>query len=167
MRLTVSDIPESGIEHELRFQIDLTDGAPAQEVLVLIKASRFGDRVLLEGRVTSSSSVKCSRCLKDFTYPVNTDFNAEYVPFSPAEGEHELTAGELDKGFYRDDEIDLSSLVKEHVLLSIPMKPLCDPECRGLCSQCGNNLNESSCDCSRDTIDPRLEPLKKSKSRLT
>jgi uncharacterized protein len=167
MRLTVSDIPEDGIEKELRFYFSLFEKSPALDVLVSIKVSRFGDRVIIEGSIRASADLKCSRCIKDFSVPLNVDFSTELVPFEETYEEHEreLTVAELDTGFYRDDEIDLESLVREHILLSLPMKPLCKSECQGLCPSCGKDLNKVSCECSRETIDPRLEPLKRLRTK--
>ena len=55
--------------------------------------------------------------------------------------------GEIDISFYRDDEIDLSELLREQFYLALPMKPLCREDCRGLCPQCGVNRNTGTCDC--------------------
>ncbi len=165
MRLTVSCIPEKGIEKELKFPITLKDVVLEEDVQVFLKASRFGDKVLVDGRATSMASLVCSRCLEKISFPVKTIFNVEYIPyreFAEAD-EHELTRKGLDIGFYRDDEIDIRGLVREQMLLAVPMKPLCKLDCRGICPKCGNNLNEVSCECKTEEIDPRLAPLKKIK----
>src|SRR4030067_53970 len=58
------------------------------------------------------------------------------------------------------DELDLSDLVKEQIILNLPMKPLCNDSCKGICLQCGTDLNSFNCSCSERGIDPRLEVLK-------
>lgn len=167
MRLTISSIPESGIEEELKFPIALNNVVLEEDVQVFLKASRFGDKVLVDGRATSMASLVCSRCLKKISFPVKMRFNVEYIPYREfaEEDEHELTREELDVSFYRDDEIDIRDLVREQMLLAIPMKPLCGSNCQGICSKCGKNLNEASCECSTEEIDPRLAPLKSLKDR--
>ena len=73
----------------------------------------------------------------------------------------ELNWLDLDpRGSYRLEIWAGSELVKEQVLLAVPMKPLCISECRGICSECGINLNEEVCNCGTEKIDPRLAPLK-------
>jgi uncharacterized protein len=123
---------------------------------------RIGKIVLVDGSIKISVSMRCSRCLGDFSSPLDIDFKEEYAPseeYDP-EGEPELTDSELNLGFYTNDEIDAGELVKEQVLLAVPMKPLCNNDCRGICSECGTNLNEGVCNCSTEKIDPRLAPLK-------
>ena len=75
-------------------------------------------------------------------------------------GEHEIEEDDLSTAFYRDETIDLGELVREQFYLVLPMKPLCTEGCRGLCPQCGTNLNRGACDCRGVWQDPRLEGLK-------
>ena len=67
-----------------------------------------------------------------------------------------LTADDLALSYYRGEEIDLSPLVREQTILALPTRPLCDPECRGLCPRCGASRNEEDCGCVVDAGDPRL-----------
>jgi len=88
-------------------------------------------------------------------------FRDEYSPVEEIAGTgvQELKSEELDLSFYRNDEIDIGEIVKEQVLLAVPMKPLCDSGCKGICPECGRDLSEGACGCSRKEVDPRLEPL--------
>ena len=81
------------------------------------------------------------------------------TPSSLRGGEVELTAEEMDVEFLKDDRLDLSGLLRESVLLNLPIQPLCRAECRGLCPRCGVNLNDTSCQCRSQAVDPRLLPL--------
>jgi uncharacterized protein len=63
--------------------------------------------------------------------------------------------------FYKDDTIDLGEVMREQFFLALPMKPLCRPDCRGLCPVCGKNRNIEQCECREEWTDPRLAPLKK------
>ena len=104
----------------------------------------------------------CSRCLEPFTLPVATDFDLRYVPRTEnvGEGEKEVEEDDLATAFYSNDQIDLGHLIVEQLQLAVPMKPLCDEACKGLCPQCGTNLNTGSCDCSQAWEDPRLAALR-------
>lgn len=164
MRLEVSSIPDSGIEEELKLPMTLSDVLEG-DVQVFLKAFKFGSKVLVDGRVASVVSLICSRCLKEFSFPIKINFSVEFIPYREfaEEKEHELTKEKLDISFYQDDEIDVGGLIREQILLAVPMKPLCMSDCQGMCPKCGKNLNEASCGCSAEGIDPRLEPLKKIK----
>ena len=89
-------------------------------------------------------------------------FDLHYQPLVPHQGpsEREVEAGDLDAAFYENDEIDLGQLMGEQFYLSLPMKPLCKDDCKGLCSTCGTNLNKATCDCNTQWEDPRLAALR-------
>jgi uncharacterized protein len=71
-----------------------------------------------------------------------------------------LSANDLSVSYYGGDEIDVSPIVQEQLILALPTRPLCDPECRGLCSQCGASLNAGDCGCVIEQGDPRLAVLR-------
>jgi len=116
----------------------------------------------LVGRVETTLELPCSRCLEPFTLPVEQTFDLRYQPHAQnaGEGEREIEEDDLTTAFYEDDEIDLGQLMREQFYLSLPMKPLCAEDCRGLCPVCGTNLNRGACDCKRNWDDPRLGALK-------
>jgi DUF177 domain-containing protein len=120
------------------------------------------DRFRLVGSVATELELTCSRCLEPYMLPVSTTFDLRYLPISAAstEHEHEVADDDLETSFYRDDQIDLNELLREQFYLALPMKPLCREDCRGLCPQCGTNLNTSTCDCRALWEDSRLEALK-------
>jgi uncharacterized protein len=119
-------------------------------------------RYRLSGRVAGEIELTCSRCLEPFTQPVTTEFDLRYVPHTEnlGEGEQEVEEDDLTTAFYADDQIDLEQLIMEQFHLALPMKPLCSEACKGLCPQCGTNLNTGSCECDPKWEDPRLAPLK-------
>ena len=120
------------------------------------------DHFRLSGRVQTVLELPCSRCLEPFTWPVDASFDLRYQPRAPArsEAEREVQEDDFSTAFYADETIDLGQLMREQFYLSLPMKPLCAETCRGLCVQCGTNLNNSTCDCARDWDDPRFAALK-------
>jgi len=97
--------------------------------------------------------------------PFEGQIDVRYLPASElsTEDEREVAEGDLDTGYYRDDQIDLNELLREQFYLALPMKPLCRDTCAGLCSLCGTNLNTGTCQCTSQWEDPRLAPLKELK----
>ena len=116
----------------------------------------------LVGRVQTTLELKCSRCLEPFTAPVDQEFDLRYQPHTvnAGDGDREIEEDDLTTAFYENDEIDLGHLMREQFYLSLPMKPLCRTDCRGLCVVCGTNLNRETCSCKRAWEDPRLDALR-------
>ncbi len=134
-----------------------------------LRVSLSGERLMVSGRIDGSLEVICCRCAKGFPQRVEKTFSVEYWPDPKVqqEGEElELSYDDLDIGFYRDDKIDLSAVVTEQIVLDIPMKPVCREGCKGLCDQCGADLNEETCECARTRVDPRLSVLAQIKDRM-
>jgi len=168
MRLKISDIPDDGLTEELELPVEVREGAGPDTARVSIRVFRFGKKILAEGTVGITVSLNCSRCLKAVPYPVETSFREEYNPAEEPDGEEELelTERELDLSYYSNDELDISALIREQVLLSVPMKPLCAEDCQGICPKCGRDLNEGACGCKTEEVDPRLAPLSKFKELM-
>jgi DUF177 domain-containing protein len=123
------------------------------------------DHFQLAGSVKTTLELPCSRCLEAFALPVDSTFDLRYQPHAyPAssghDAEREIEEDDLSTAFYDNEEIDLGQLMREQFYLSLPMKPLCRADCRGLCPICGTNLNRGACECKRDWEDPRLAVLK-------
>jgi len=113
------------------------------------------------GNVRTRLQLNCGRCLEPFEVPVDNDFELRYVPAATnvGEGEREVEEDDLTTAFYKDEQLDLGELMHEQFVLALPMKPLCSERCKGLCPQCGTNLNTASCDCAPAWKDPRLAAL--------
>lgn len=125
------------------------------------------DKFRLMGRVRAELELACGRCLEPFRLPVDQAFDLRYLPQAEAstDAETEVADEDLETSFYRDEQIDLNELLREQFYLALPMKPLCGEACRGLCPQCGTNLNTGTCDCEPVWDDPRLAALRELKSR--
>jgi uncharacterized protein len=119
-------------------------------------------RFMLSGRLQARLQVACGRCLEPFTLPVDTQVDLTYVPHpsQAAEDEVELSADDLTTAFYRDQTLDLGEALREQFYLAMPMAPLCREDCKGLCPQCGTNLNQGTCACDVRWEDPRLAGLR-------
>jgi uncharacterized protein len=134
----------------------------AAPVEVTFDIHKDKEKFRLAGRVKTELELACSRCLEPFRFPVDAPFDVRFLPASElnVEGEREVEEEDLETSFYKDDQIDLNELLREQFYLALPMKPLCTEDCKGLCPQCGINLNTGSCDCAPAWEDPRLAPLK-------
>ena len=139
--------------------------APAR---LSVDVQKLGDNAFgVSGHVTTRLEVDCSRCIEPFDVPVDAQFELRYVAATEntGEGEREVGQDDLATAYYRGGMIDLIDLMREQFVLALPMKPLCGDDCRGLCPQCGTNLNKAQCDCAPTWEDPRLAPLKSLLSR--
>ncbi len=141
---------------------DPAEFSVAAPVHLAFEIFKDGSQFHLVGRVESALRLTCGRCLEEMTLPVDLPFDLLYLPHreNAGEGEAEVEDDDLTTAFYRDDEIDLGQLVVEQFLLALPMKPLCRESCRGLCPECGTNLNTATCSCEHAWTDPRLDGLK-------
>ena len=131
-----------------------------------LRATRADDKVKLIGNVNAVVEFECDRCLTTLTLPVEESFDLVYAPPLGTAEEHELDEKDLSLGFYQDGIIDLDDLVREQIELASPMARLCDEECRGLCPECGANLNLGECACGMEQTDMRWAALKELKSKL-
>lgn len=134
----------------------------AEPVRLVFDIYKDKDQFRLVGSVKSRLELPCSRCLEPFSWPVDAEFDLRYRPHSQntGEGEREVEEDDLTTAFYDNDEIDLGQLMQEQFYLSLPMKPLCSEECKGLCPTCGTNLNRGACDCRNRWEDPRFAALR-------
>lgn len=127
-----------------------------------------GDRVRIKGEVKTRLIASCSRCLSQFSRFIEKSFDLVYVPDPTLEvgPEINLNYDDLEVGFYQGDRIDLGRVVTEPILINLPMKLMCSPDCKGLCDQCGANRNKSDCGC-QPVPDARWQGLAKFKKKLT
>ena len=132
-----------------------------------LRATRADDKVELTGSVSALVGFECDRCLTPLSVPVEQSFDLLYVPPLGTGDEHELGEKDLSIGFYQGGVIDVDDLVREQIELALPMARLCSEECRGLCPECGANLNDGKCACDVEQVEMRWAALKELKSKLT
>ena len=153
-----------GFEHQYqagelntsRFEFELQEPP-----LVTGRVDRVGMDMRLRGIIKASIIANCDRCLKEIPAKIEIPFDLFYAPEDPGAkrvGEIELQARDLDFSVYNNDEIDLDEMVIEQLELSMPSRVLCSEDCRGLCPQCGTDLNVNKCNCQKP-IDPRWQAL--------
>jgi DUF177 domain-containing protein len=166
MILDLSTIRQPETVLSRRFEPSAFDGRfedfrVIRPVMLTAKIYKDRDRFRLVGSVQTVLEFACSRCLEPFEQPVDAEFDIRYLPQSENTGEErEVEEDDLTVAFYRDDVIDLGQLLEEQFYLTLPMKPLCRDECKGLCPSCGVNLNVETCGCQVRWEDPRLAGLK-------
>jgi len=125
-----------------------------------LQATRAAEQVQLVGSVNATVGFECDRCLTPLSTKIEQSFDLLYLPPLGAGEEHELHGDDLSIAFYQGQTIDVDDLVREQVELTLPMARLCSEACRGLCPQCGANLNQGECACALEQIDPRWAALK-------
>ena len=175
MVFNIDEIGDEGLDFKTKeskehFFIDQADCFLNKDVEVSGVLTRLNEEVFLTGRVDTVLSLNCSRCLKQFSHPVQSKLKSHFVPLDnkvTSAGEVELHAADIDTEFYENDRVDLTQSVRDGILLAVPVIFLCREDCNGLCSQCGVNLNQGSCGCAKELpIDPRLEILKTLKEKF-
>lgn len=119
------------------------------------------------GNLTTKIEVGCARCLEPVVRDVARSFDLLYRPQGIDAGHEELsvTDAEAEIGYYRGDGLELEDVLREQVILAVPLKTVCREDCKGLCPSCGSNLNVESCDC-QPVPDARWSALKDLKDKL-
>lgn len=180
MQIELREIPAEGLD----LSFDLT-GDFAREALAGTEASgetasakaqvfllRTNRSVFAKGRLVGKLELPCSRCAQVAPLPLDVPFQVTYLP-RPAKDEAleggggaeeiELAEEDLDFATYDGQELDLRPLLREQLLLALPMTHLCREDCKGLCAQCGKDRNEGACACVPSPRDERFAALKKLK----
>ncbi|HAD05424.1 MAG: hypothetical protein A2091_02475 [Desulfuromonadales bacterium GWD2_61_12] len=176
MLIRVDDIKEAGLNREYA-----AAAAEFPELSVLeqrgevffpepittkLRAIRVGEMIQLDGTVSTSVRFVCSRCLKVYPHVLELVFTLTYARNLPAiddaeTGEElELNAEDLGLELLSGDELDLHAVIQEQVLLGLPLQPLCEDTCRGLCPRCGVDLNTATCNCAGDGFAGKFSVLK-------
>jgi len=159
MRYKVSALIRADVGSQLQLTIDESRCSLSQDLTVdflrgNLTLTRTDQHILVEGTLKSALSAECVRCLDSFHLPLQVRIEELFA----------LTAGpHVADPLYAvepDGTIELTLPLREQVLLAQPIKPICRPDCKGLCNQCGKNLNEGPCECNDESIDPRLAALK-------
>jgi uncharacterized protein len=185
MLVKIEEIREEGLQVNKEMSLEQLgealegSGFRATEPLdVAASLRKVSGGVLLKGTFTTRVSAPCKRCLTESRLEVPVSFTLNLIPeaLARAEGlvedddeEEDRVHGETGGSFDLEDAdeelfdgkvINLQPIVREQVLLALPMNAVCKEDCRGLCTQCGQNLNEKECGCDTSFVDPRLAVLK-------
>jgi uncharacterized protein len=124
--------------------------------------------IRVAGDLCTSLELACARCLEPVVEKVKRDFDLLYRPRGADAGKDEIsvTTTEAEVSYYEGEGLLLEDVLREQVLLAMPLKTICREDCKGLCPQCGKNLNLEQCSCSDVAEDPRWAALKDIRSKL-
>jgi uncharacterized protein len=141
-------------------EIEQTGPLRATGTAELLEGTEGGVRI--QGRYTVEMGAQCDRCLGRARFPLDAAFDLFYQPAEdlPSEAEVAIDEGEAEIGFYDDGGMELEDILREQVLLALPMQRVCDEACKGICPVCGRNRNESDCGCSSAPKDDRWSALR-------
>ncbi|MBI4643601.1 MAG: DUF177 domain-containing protein [Deltaproteobacteria bacterium] len=157
LRVPITSIPPEGLEVE----VDLGDKYFSRwreedpglefstaQINGAARLEKHGRDILVRGHLQGHLQLACSRCVENFDAPVDADFDLLLVPGpGPAGGEEELSAPDLDLDYYSGETLDLEAVIREQIILMVPLKPLCADNCKGICPRCGAVLNLEACTC--------------------
>jgi uncharacterized protein len=127
-----------------------------------VALTKFDNQIILDSETGITASLVCDRCAKEFHSVIKSNYRMIYLFRANYDGSEKEDIVYLQPD---NDKIDLDKDIRDYAILGVPMKKLCSDDCKGLCPKCGKNLNEGSCNCSEEIIDPRWEPLEKLKSK--
>jgi len=181
MEFLVSELEREPIDFDLKLGPEAVGyGEEAEQVSELSTSGRAevlhehrGPRdivadIRLRGQFAGTFQVPCARCVEPVEIPLEAEFD---LIFRPAEADSEapersITAVETEIGYYLKDSLSLEDVLREQVLLALPVRTLCKPDCKGLCPRCGENRNSTACNCDEGPKDPRWEALAGLRGRI-
>jgi len=174
--IRIVDIPEIGISIEREespevFPIlkDLEKTGECKfisPIKLSVEVKAIGQIYRMSGSFNTDVQLYCSRCLSEFEQPLYEVFDmafAHSISDTTDEGDFqdkELTAEEIGMTYFDGEEIDLKDALQQQLIMSLSQRPLCKEACKGLCQQCGADLNDGDCRCSDDQTNSRFEILK-------
>jgi uncharacterized protein len=132
-------------------RVQLADDATLDFLQGHLRLSRNSRGILVQGVLATHVVTECARCLTPISVPVDLEIE-ELFSYPPSP---DVVYSVEETGI-----LDIAPLLREESILAVPMGVLCRPDCAGLCPQCGQNLNEGTCDCEQEDIDPRLVMLR-------
>lgn len=158
LRFNVGFIANESIGYSREFSVEvprlgMADEREFTDLTAVITVSRTTEGLLVQFRGQAHTTVECVRCLESFVQTLHPEFVEMFTFPSHADESTELILPD-------DLNIDLYPLVREYLFLDVPIAPVCQDDCRGLCPVCGANLNETTCDHGESPVDPRLAVLK-------
>jgi uncharacterized protein len=181
MEFKVVELEREPIEFDLALppgQVDLGDEAKqlgnlATSGLAEVLHEHRGPKdivadIRLRGKFAGKFEVPCARCVEPVEIPLESDFDLIFRPVvaDTEATERSITAPETEIGYYQRDSLLLEDVLREQVLLSLPVRTLCKPDCKGLCPRCGQNRNSQDCSCDEGPSDPRWEALSGLRSQI-
>ena len=169
MFLSVRELEQKDVRFEetlapgqLSFELEDVKQAGPLTAAGMAELVSGAEEILVTGNLQVQMTGACDRCLEPLALPVVCEFDLSYVPADDAGGkpEAEIKTGDTEIGYYHGNGLELNDVLREQVLLSIPMQKLCREDCLGICPHCGQNRNLVICDCRVEAVDDRWSALK-------
>lgn len=147
---------EIGYSHEFPFEVrkSIIDDLELRNIEGVVQIGRTQQGLVVQGDFSGDTTLECVRCLKDFSHHLKWEFTELYAFNNKSVSESGLMLSE-------DAQIDLAPILREYALLEVPIKPLHDPDCKGLCIECGQDLNVKDCGHNQQEDDSPFSVLKK------
>ena len=167
MIIKIANIPREGLPVDIMVPpgsidtSDINEGVP-EHIHFKGEIAMVNRRYFVSGKILSPWKLTCARCLKSFTWNLDTAFRTILTASitEDAPKSRRMNDEMLDESILEGDEIDLGQILREQMILHLPMKPICSDQCRGLCPECGRDLNEGNCECKKSPADPQLMKLR-------
>ena len=167
LQFNVAQLLKEPIGGARQYEIDTTyesEGFVVRSPLIgRVKLLNTGRSILVKGVFQLTVELVCSRCLTPFLQHLDFSVEEEFLPTIPVGGMAPVVKEEedVDEDLFIDAHqiLHLEETVRQYILLNIPVHPLCRPDCKGLCPICGQNLNEGTCNCREEEVDPRWAVL--------
>jgi len=142
---------------------DLTQASPLRVIGSAELLANLEGEIRIQGKYTVELTAACDRCLVLARFPLDTGFDLFYRPMADIahEEEIEIDEAETEIGFYEGGGMELEDILREQVLLALPMQRVCSEVCKGICPVCGKNRNDIECECKIETTDDRWGALRK------
>lgn len=172
MRFRIDTIPEEGKHVEATISpaeiiVDMPGYSLNNPLVFSGRLTRSARNVYVRGNLSGAVNAQCGRCLESFDMPLNLDMD---IAFSPQreqlDQEVEIIEQDSNLAYYEADSIDLLPEIRDLFLVNLPIRPVCRSECKGLCSQCGADLNVNPCNCGQKPEASPFEKLKELKSKM-
>jgi uncharacterized protein len=169
IKLDIGLIPEGSSHLDLsadasELGVEMEGGGLQSPVTVSLDVNRTGNDIFLRGKANVTAMLECARCLDEYTLVLEVPVELWCLV---ASGTDEKEAGVERENVIevpvRGKYVDLSDYLRSELLVVVPLKPLCKPDCQGLCPRCGANLNAAGCSCETEGHDNRWDALKKIK----
>ena len=177
MRLELKDINDCGLKQDYSCKVEdfpvlvetqKQENLRFTDVLTFnLRLQKTGQIVEVDGSFVTRVAMVCSHCLQDFEQELCGDFALTYTPrkngSEPVETDEveevELDTDELGLVYYKDETLDLFQSLQEQVVMALPIAPVCQEDCRGLCPECGCILSNETCNCEKKLFNNKFSAL--------
>ncbi len=135
---------------QFSFEGDIIKPIGSCEVVGVISSD--SDMLIVNAKIKADLEMICSRCLDTFIYPIDIDIEERFTTNSKSQDDEAVVV--------MDDVLDITEIVETSIISTFPIQRVCKDDCKGLCQECGCNLNYNKCSCNKENVDIRFEALK-------